>query len=100
MRDKRTIFGGRPSVRKVLFMVALVASRDNSVIMAFYQRLQATGKPKKLALTVCARKLLTILHAMTRSGKPFSNAALGLTFKTVSLTETWGSIWSAYCATA
>ncbi len=77
MRGKRTIFGGRPSVRKVLFMAALVASRHNPVIKAFYQRLLAAGKPKKLALTACARKLLTILNAMARTGKPF-NAALHL----------------------
>lgn len=77
MRGKRTIFGGRPAVRKVLFMAALVASRYNPVIKAFYQRLLAAGKPKKLALTACARKLLTILNAMARSGKPF-DAALHL----------------------
>jgi len=77
MRGKRTIFGGRPSVRKVLFMAALVASRHNPVIKAFYQRLLAAGKPKKLALTACARKLLTILNAMAHTRKPF-NAALHL----------------------
>ena len=77
MRGKRMIFGGRPQVRKVLFMAALVASRHNPVIKAFYQRLLAAGKPKKLALTACARKLLTILNAMARTGKPF-NAALHL----------------------
>jgi transposase len=77
MRGKRTIFGGRPQVRKVLFMAALVASRHNPVIKAFYQRLLAAGKPKKLALTACARKLLTILNAMVRTSKPF-NAALHL----------------------
>lgn len=77
MRGKRTIFGGRPSVRKVLFMAALVASRHNPVIKVFYQRLLAAGKPKKLALTACARKLLTILNAMVRTGNPF-NAALHL----------------------
>jgi transposase len=74
MRGKRAIFGGRPQVRKVLFMAALVASRYNPVIKAFYQRLLAAGKPKKLALTACARKLLTILNAMARSGKPFDAA--------------------------
>lgn len=77
MRGKRTIFGGRPEVRKVLFMAALVATRWNPVIKAFYERLLAAGKPKKLAITACARKLLTILNAMARSGKPF-NAALHL----------------------
>lgn len=77
MRGKRTIFGGRPQVRKVLFMAALVASRYNPVIKAFYQRLLAAAKPKKLAITACARKLLTILNAMARTRKPF-NAALHL----------------------
>lgn len=77
MRGKRTIVGGRPQVRKVLFMAALVATRWNPVIKAFYERLIATGKPKKLAITACARKLLTILNAMARTGKPF-NAALHL----------------------
>ena len=77
MRGKRTIFGGRPQVRKVLFMAALVASRHNPAIKAFYARLLAAGKPKKLAITACARKLLTILNAMARTQKPF-NAALHL----------------------
>jgi transposase len=72
LRGKRTIFGGRPQVRKVLFMAAMVASRYNPVIKAFYCRLVAAGKPKKLAITACARKLLTILNAMARTGKPFS----------------------------
>jgi transposase len=74
MRGKRTIFGGRSTVRRVLYMAALVATRYNPVIKAFYQRLIAAGKPKKLALTACARKLLTILNAMARSGKPFDPA--------------------------
>jgi transposase len=77
LRGKRTIFGGRPQVRKVLFMAAMVASRYNPVIKAFYSRLLAAGKPKKLAITACARKLLTILNAMARSRKPF-NAGLHL----------------------
>lgn len=71
MRGKRTIFGGRPNVRKVLYMASLVASRFNPVIKAFYMRLLAVGKPKKLALTACTRKLLTILNAIARTGKPF-----------------------------
>jgi transposase len=77
LRGKRTIFGGRPQVRKVLFMAALVAARFNPVIKAFYERLVAAGKPKKLALTACMRKLLVILNAMAKSGKPF-NAELHL----------------------
>ncbi|RCW66162.1 transposase [Pseudorhodoferax soli] len=74
MRGKRTIFGGRPTVRKVLFMAALVATRFNPVIKAFYERLLPAGKPKKLAITACARKLLTILNAMAKSGQPFNSA--------------------------
>jgi transposase len=77
LRGKRTIFGGRPQVRKVLFMAAMVASRFNPVLKAFYARLVAVGKPKKLAITACARKLLTILNAMARTRKPF-NAGLHL----------------------
>ena len=74
MRGKRTIFGGLPQVRKLLFMATLVATRFNPVIRAFYQRLLAAGKPKKLAITACARKLLTIFNAMARSGQPFNSA--------------------------
>lgn len=74
MRGKRTIFGGRPAVRKVLFLAALGASRYNPVIKALYQRLLVAGKPKKPALTACARMLLTILNAMARNGKPFDAA--------------------------
>ena len=70
MRGKRSIFGGRPDVRRVLFMAALVASRHNPVIKAFYQRLLAAGKPKKVALVACMRKLLTTLNAMVRTNKP------------------------------
>jgi transposase len=77
LRGKRTTFGGRPQVRKVLFMAAMVASRYNPVIKAFYERLVAAGKPKKLALTACMRKLLTILNAMAKARKPF-NAGLHL----------------------
>jgi transposase len=74
MRGKRTIFGGRAQVRKVLYMAALVAARYNPVIKTFYQRLLAAGKPKKVALTACARKLLIILNAMVRTRQPFDVA--------------------------
>lgn len=77
LRGKRTTFGGRPQVRKVLFMAAMVATRFNPAIKAFYDRLVAAGKPKKLAITACARKLLTILNAMAKVRKPF-NAGLHL----------------------
>jgi transposase len=65
-RGRRTIHGGRASVRAVVYMAALVASRRNPVLTAFYQRLLAAGKPKKLALVACMRKLLTILNTMLR----------------------------------
>ena len=77
LRGKRTTFGGRPQVRKVLFMAAMVATRYNPVIKVFYDRLVAAGKPKKLAITACARTLLTILNAMAKARKPF-NAGLHL----------------------
>lgn len=66
-RGKRFIRGGRAQVRAVLYMGALVATRRNAVIGRFYTRLLAAGKPKKLALTACMRKLLTILNSMVRS---------------------------------
>lgn len=69
MRGRRTIFGGRRSVRHVLYMAALVASRHNPTIKLFYDHLVAAGKPKKVALVACMRKLLTILNAMVKSGK-------------------------------
>jgi transposase len=64
LRGKRTVWGGRARVRTALYMAALVASRHNPVIRAFYQRLCTAGKPKKVALTACMRKLLTILNAI------------------------------------
>lgn len=74
MRGKRTTFGGRAKVRCVLYMAALVASRRNPVLKAFYQRLLQAGKAKKLALTAVMRKLLTILNAMVRDNKRWQNA--------------------------
>ena len=69
MRGKRTTWGGRAKVRCVLYMAALVASRRNPVLAAFYQRLLRAGKAKKLALTAVMRKLLTILNAMVRDNR-------------------------------
>ena len=69
MRGKRTVWGGRARVRAVLYMGALAASRFNPVIRTFYQRLLAAGKPKKLALTACMRKLLTMLNAILKTGQ-------------------------------
>ena len=70
-RGKRTIWGGRPQVRAALYMSALVATQFNPLIRPFYLRLLATGKPKKLALTACMRKLLTILNAIAHRGLPW-----------------------------
>ena len=66
-RGKRVVWGGRASGRGALYMATLVATRRNPVIKAFYERLLAPHKPKKLALSACMRKLLTILNAMVRS---------------------------------
>ena len=66
---KRFVWGGRSRVRSALYMSALVASRHNPRIRAFYERLVAAGKPKKVALTACMRKLLTILSSMLRHGE-------------------------------
>ena len=68
MRGKRTVWGGRATVRATLYMATLVATRFNPIIKTFYQRLLAVGKPKKVALTACMRKLLTILNAMLKHG--------------------------------
>ncbi len=66
LRGKRTVWGGRARVRAALYMGTLVATRYNPVIRDFYERLLAKGKAKKVALTACMRKLLTILNAMLR----------------------------------
>jgi transposase len=66
LRGKRLVWGGRARVRTALYMATLVATRHNPLIRAFYQRLCAAGKPKKVALVACMRKLLTILNAMLR----------------------------------
>jgi len=64
---KRRARGGRGNVRRVLYMSALAATRSNPMIKAFYIKLLAQGKPKKLALMACMRKLLTILNDMVRN---------------------------------
>lgn len=70
-RGRRTIAGGRPAVRSVLYMATLTAVRFNPAIAQFYQRLVAAGRPKKVALTAAMRKLLTILNAMLRDQRPW-----------------------------
>lgn len=66
-RGKRRIFGGRQSVRRVLYMAALSAMRHNKVIKEFYERLIEKGKPFKVAITACMRKLITIMNVMVRN---------------------------------
>ncbi len=75
MQGKRTVWGGRAQVRATLYMAALVATRRNPVIRAFYLRLVRAGKPKKVALTACMRKLLTMLNAMIRDRTPWMPSA-------------------------
>ncbi|MEO0537194.1 MAG: IS110 family transposase [Cyanobacteria bacterium P01_A01_bin.123] len=70
-RGRRMIWGGRARVRTALYMPTLVATRHNPVIKAFYERLLAQGKQKKVALTACMRKLLIILNAIAKSGQPW-----------------------------
>lgn len=70
-RGYRKTKGGRTDVRSVLYMSTLVATRSNPVIRAQYQQLLQRGKLKKVALTACMRKFLTILNAMARDQKPF-----------------------------
>jgi transposase len=70
-RGKRTVWGGRAQIRAVLYMAAIVAARFNPVIQAFYQRLCAAGKAKKVALTACMRKLLIILNTMLKHRTPW-----------------------------
>jgi len=66
-RGKRSVWGGRASVRGVLYMATLVATRHNPVIRSFYDRLCSAGKAKKVALTACMRKLLTMLNAIMKT---------------------------------
>ena len=68
-RGKRMIWGGRAEVRNGIYMAALVASRHNPTIKSFYNGLLERGKPKKVALVACMRKLLVILNAMVRDDK-------------------------------
>lgn len=69
MRGHRTVFGRRASFRTAIYMSALVGTRHNTVIKEFYTRLIAAGKAKKVALTACIRKLLTILNTMLKNNE-------------------------------
>jgi transposase len=71
-RGRRHVWGGRADVRRALYLAAFVASRRNPVLKEFRQRMQAAGKPPKVAILACARKLLTILNAMIRDQRNFA----------------------------
>lgn len=71
-RGQRYIQGGRADVRCVLYMAALAAARCNPAIKALFQRLRAQGKPFKVAMTACMRKLLVIMNAILKSGRPWN----------------------------
>jgi transposase len=75
MKGKRRVFGGRASVRQVLYMSALVAVRYNPVLKEFYDRLLQRGKLKKVALVACMHKLLTILNAIIKHCKAWEGSA-------------------------
>ena len=70
-KGKRTTWGGRANVRSALYMACLSATRYDPTIKAFYERLVAANKPKKVALTACMHKLMTIINAVIKSGKPW-----------------------------
>jgi transposase len=71
LRGRRTVWGGRARVREALYMGALIASRFNPAIKEFYERLVSGGKPKKVALVACMRKLLVLLNAVMRERTPW-----------------------------
>jgi transposase len=71
LRGRRSIWGGRAEVRAALYMGALVAARRNPVVREFYERLLAAGKPKKVALVACMRKLLSIVNAVLKHRTPW-----------------------------
>ena len=73
-RGARHIQGGRGTVRAALYMAAWIASRCNPVLKDMYQRLRAAGKPRKVVLVACMRRLLTILNAMVRDNTPWRAA--------------------------
>lgn len=74
MRGHRAIAGGRTTVRNALYMATLSAARHNPVIKAHYQQLVARGRPKKVALIACMRRLLGILNAIVKTQKAWKIA--------------------------
>ena len=74
LRGRRTTWAGRAKVRSALYMAAIVAARCNPIIAPVYQRLRSAGKPAKVALVACMRKLLVILNAILRDRRPWQSA--------------------------
>lgn len=72
-RGKRRVWGGRAELRAVLYMAALTGIRHNPMLRSFYKRLCAAGKPKKVALTACMRKLITVLNVMVKNNTHWQN---------------------------
>lgn len=73
MRGKRSIWGGRASVRRVLYMATLVGTKYNPVIRRFYQRLLENGKAKKVAIVACMRRLISIMNAILKTGRSWQH---------------------------
>jgi len=71
-RGRRHVWGGRPDVRRALYLAAFVATRRHPALKAARERLEAAGKPAKVAILAIARKLLTILNAMIRDQRDFA----------------------------
>jgi transposase len=76
LRGQRMIWGGRSSVRAVLYMCTIAALKANPIIGEYYRRLHAAGKPSKVALVACMRKLLVILNTLVRTGTSWSPPTL------------------------
>lgn len=74
-RGKRRVWGGRAAIRKVLYMACMSAVRYNSVLSCFYHRLIEAGKPHKVALTACMRKMLVTLNAMVKNNEMWRHDA-------------------------
>lgn len=75
-RGQRRCWGGRAHIRAMLYMAALAATRFNPVLRRFYRRLRAAGKPVKVAVTACMRRLITILNAMVKTQQPWRTSSL------------------------
>lgn len=81
-RGRRRVWGGRARVRSLLYMAVLSAIRANPPIRAYYQHLLAKGKPKKVAIVACMRKLLVCLNAMVRHNQPWDDTKVTTCWQT------------------